>query len=143
MSTTSISCFTRLIPSRSGNGTSIREAEEYIVGWARELADDQPIKIVVHFPDNASQAKAAQDLEEAFHRYFAYRAGILQRDLKELFRVGRLSLAIGVPILVIMPDQFPPCLRLPDREPDQAVGRREFSDPRVGGKLAAAGDLPL
>lgn len=77
-----------------------REAEEYIVGWARELADDQPIKIVVHFPDNASQAKAAQDLEEAFHRYFTYRTGILQGDLKELFRIGRLSLAIGVPILV-------------------------------------------
>jgi hypothetical protein len=77
-----------------------REAEEYIVGWARELADDQPIKIVVHVPNNEPQARAAQDLEEAFHRYFAYRAGILQRDLKELFRVGRRSLAIGVPILV-------------------------------------------
>jgi hypothetical protein len=40
-----------------------REAEEYIVGWARELAGGQPIKIVVHFPDNEPQAKAAQDLE--------------------------------------------------------------------------------
>jgi hypothetical protein len=77
-----------------------REAEEYIVGWARELAEGQLIKIVVHFPDNEPQAKAAQDLEEAFHRYFSHRADVLQSDLKELFRIGRLSLAIGVPILV-------------------------------------------
>src|SRR6187402_2657169 len=74
-----------------------REAEEYIVGWARELADGQPIKIVIHFPDDEPQAKAAQALEEAIPRYFAYRAGILQGDLKELFRVGRLSLGVGVP----------------------------------------------
>ena len=39
-----------------------REAEEYIVGWARELASDQPIKIVVHFPDNELQANAARGI---------------------------------------------------------------------------------
>ena len=27
-----------------------REAEEFIVGWARELRIDQPIRIVVHYP---------------------------------------------------------------------------------------------
>ena len=78
-----------------------REAEEYIVGWARELASDQPIRIVVHFPDSEPQVRAARDVEEAFLRYFAYRTGILQSELKELFRVGRLSLGVGVPILVM------------------------------------------
>jgi hypothetical protein len=77
-----------------------REAEEYIVGWARELAADQSIKIVVHFPNIETQAKTARDLGEAFGRYFADRAGTVQRDLNELFRVGRRSLAIGVAILV-------------------------------------------
>ena len=43
-----------------------REAEEYIVSWARELATDQPINIVVHIPDSEAQTKAAPELGEAF-----------------------------------------------------------------------------
>jgi hypothetical protein len=77
-----------------------REAEDYIVGWARDLPTSQPIKIVVHFPDDEAEARAAHELEAAFHRYFAYRTGLLERELRELFRVGRQSLAIGVAILI-------------------------------------------
>jgi ABC-type spermidine/putrescine transport system permease subunit I len=77
-----------------------KEAEEYIVGWARELAADRPIRIVIHFPQTAAQAKVARELSEAFRRYFAYRAERLQHDLNELFRIGSRSLAIGVAILV-------------------------------------------
>ena len=51
-------------------------------------------------PESEAQTKAAQELGEAFARYFAYRADLLQRNLNELFRVGRRSLAIGVPIFV-------------------------------------------
>lgn len=75
-----------------------REAEEFIVGWARELPADQPLKIIVHFPE--SESNAAQDLAEAFRRYFSYRATVLQRDLTELFRIGRRSLGIGVMVLI-------------------------------------------
>jgi hypothetical protein len=78
-----------------------REAEEYIVGWARELDAHQPIKIVVHFPETEAQTKAARELGAAFGRYFSYRADGLQRDLNEMFRVGRRSFAIGVPILIV------------------------------------------
>jgi hypothetical protein len=78
-----------------------REAEEFIVGWARELPTDQFIRIIVHFPKSDTQNKAAQDLPEAFHRYFSYRASVLQRDLTELFRIGRRSLGIGVIVLIV------------------------------------------
>jgi hypothetical protein len=78
-----------------------KEAEDYIVGWARELAANQPIKIVIHFPETKAQTKAAGDLDEAFRRFFSYRADGLQRDLNELFRIGRRSLAIGVAILIV------------------------------------------
>lgn len=78
-----------------------REAEAYIVGWARELPADQPIRIVIHFPDSDIQKQASVELGEAFSRYFSYRADILQRDLNELFRVGRRSLVIGVLVLTI------------------------------------------
>ncbi|PDT76312.1 hypothetical protein [Bradyrhizobium sp. C9] len=77
-----------------------REAEEYIVGWARELPADRPFRIVVHFPEGQSQTDLARDLPEALGKYFAGRAGVIQGDLNELFRIGRRSLAIGVAILV-------------------------------------------
>jgi hypothetical protein len=71
-----------------------REAEEFIVGWARELPTDQPIRIIVHFPESDVQSKAAQDLAEAFRRYFSHRAAILQGELS---RDVRYSVAIRVP----------------------------------------------
>ena len=76
-----------------------REAEEYIVGWARELPGRLPLKIVVHFPNSETQTKRAMVLGEAFGHYFSDRASALQRDLNELFRIGRRSLAIGMAIL--------------------------------------------
>ena len=32
-----------------------KDAEDYIVGWARELDADQPIAIVVHVPESEAQ----------------------------------------------------------------------------------------
>ena len=75
------------------------EAEDYIVGWAREMASNRPFKIVVHIPDTKIQERASSDLVEV-NRYFAGRAVVIQRDLNELFRIGRHSLAIGASILV-------------------------------------------
>ena len=77
-----------------------KEAEEYIVSWARELPHNQPIKIIIHLPEREAQTKAASELGEAFARYFSYRASIVQHELNELFRVGRRSLAIGMTTLV-------------------------------------------
>jgi hypothetical protein len=77
-----------------------REAEEYIVGWARELPVKRPFKIIVHFPNEERQTKAALELQEAFGQYFAGRAAVIQGDLSDLFRIGRRSLAIGVSILI-------------------------------------------
>lgn len=75
------------------------DAEEYIVGWARELPADAPIRILVHAPAAAVTAAAAVDLEEALRRFFAYRADVVSRDLNELFRIGRRALAIGIAVL--------------------------------------------
>ena len=71
-----------------------KEAEEFIVGWARELFADRAIRIVIHAPESEAQTRAAQELSEAFHRYFSEHAGAIQREIKELFRVGRLSLGM-------------------------------------------------
>ena len=67
------------------------DAEEYIVGWARELPRDQPLRILVHLPAKEAETKPAQELGVALSRFFAYRADTLGRDLNEMFRVGRRS----------------------------------------------------
>jgi hypothetical protein len=78
-----------------------RDAEEYIVGWARELPRHQPIAIVIHLPKGEVGSRDAAAVEAAINRYFAYRAGVVTRDLRELFRVGRLSLVIGLVVLAV------------------------------------------
>lgn len=76
-----------------------KNAEDYIVAWARELDRNEPITIVVHVPESEAQSSTARELPEAFAHFFAYQADGLKRELKELFRVGRRSLLIGMTIL--------------------------------------------
>jgi hypothetical protein len=76
-----------------------KDAEEFIVGWARELPRDHPLDIVLHVPAAELEKHSSKDIASAMSRYFEYRAGIIGRDLKELFRVGRLSLLIGFAVL--------------------------------------------
>jgi hypothetical protein len=78
-----------------------KEAEEFIVDWARELPADKAIRIVIHVPEAEAQTKAAHELGAAFARYFSERASAVQREIKELFRIGRRSLGIGITVLVI------------------------------------------
>jgi hypothetical protein len=77
-----------------------KAAEEFIVGWARELPAAVPIGIIIHLHSPTSQPNAL-DIETALHRYFAYRAEVIGRELTELFRIGRRSLAIGLAVLVL------------------------------------------
>lgn len=78
-----------------------KEAEDFIVGWARELDAGRTIRIMVHVPETEAQTKAARELKEAFRRYFSDHASATQREIKELFRIGRRSLGIGVSILIV------------------------------------------
>lgn len=75
------------------------EAERYIVGWAREVPSEKPVRIVVHLPEPEARSEVAADISDAVHNFFAYRAQGVGRDLKELFRVGRRSLLIGAMVL--------------------------------------------
>jgi hypothetical protein len=77
------------------------DAEVYIVGWARELPADAPLSIVVHLPEDEARKAEERGLKAALANYFAERASMQQRDLNELFRIGRLYLSIGAPVLVI------------------------------------------
>ncbi len=77
------------------------KAEEFIVGWARELPRDQPIHLQVHLPTAELEKPECRDVGTALHKYFGYRADVTQRDLNELFRNGRRSLVIGMIVLAV------------------------------------------
>lgn len=73
------------------------EAEEFIVSWAREHGRDARLHIVLHLDSPASLgAHSTDEVTTAIHHYFAYRARLKRLELRELFRQGRASLAIGL-----------------------------------------------
>jgi hypothetical protein len=78
-----------------------KTAEDFIVGWARELPRGAPISITVHMPSQEMQSEEARHLSAALSYYFSSRASRLELDLRELFRIGRLSMVIGIAVLAV------------------------------------------
>ena len=74
--------------------------EEYVVDWCRDLPTDKPLALLVRLgrPDGTPNDDA-RVLRDAVHGYFARRAASSKRRLGRLFRVGRVSLAIGISAL--------------------------------------------
>src|SRR5262245_27080739 len=62
-----------------------KDAEEYIVGWAREFPRNSTLKLIIHAPEDEVRSERANQLGSALHHYFSYRAEIVDRDLNELF----------------------------------------------------------
>lgn len=76
-----------------------RDAEDFIVGWAREMPHNATFHLAVHLPAEEATKPEAEHIQEALAYYFDYRARMIDRDLRELFRIGRRSLAIGIVVL--------------------------------------------
>jgi hypothetical protein len=77
------------------------EAEEFIVGWARELPRRDPIRIIVHLPEDEARIAEETDLAGTLRHYFAGRVQRFERDIRELFRTGRRHLGVGLLMLVL------------------------------------------
>lgn len=74
------------------------DAEEFIVSWAREHPPQGELELLIHLAEKPDAERAA-GVEEAVHHYFASRAAIKERELRQLLRRGRASMAIGVVFL--------------------------------------------
>jgi hypothetical protein len=74
--------------------------EEFLTGWVRELPANAGFAIVVHLPPEEATRPQAAGIGEAIAHYFQYRAEAAEHELRELFRVGRRFLAIGVAVLI-------------------------------------------
>ena len=72
------------------------KAEEFIVGWAKDLPRDASLALVVDLDREAGLSDKAAVLRDAIHEFFKHRAETYRQRLRELFRVGRTSLMIGL-----------------------------------------------
>ena len=74
-------------------------AEVYIVNWAREIPEDRRFGLVAHLGREPSTPEGEAILTDAVHAYFRQRAVATRQQLRQLFRVGRISLVIGLAFL--------------------------------------------
>jgi hypothetical protein len=72
-----------------------RDAEEFIMGWARELPSGREFELVVHLVEPPPPDRAA-GTEDAVRRYFASRGEMKGLELRQLLRRGRISLLVGL-----------------------------------------------
>ena len=78
------------------------KAAEYIVDWARETPKGQPLSLLVRLGQQASSDDDGSMLRDAVHDYFAGRAIATRKSLRQLFRIGRISLVIGIAFMAVM-----------------------------------------
>lgn len=73
-------------------------AEEFIVGWSKDLPSDAPLGLRVHLDRTAGLPDEVILLRDAIHEFFGRKAES-RRSLRQLLRRGRTSLAIGLAFL--------------------------------------------
>src|SRR5436309_14561353 len=83
--------FNSIDPSPFRNKDLDPKAEEFIVGWARDMPRDVPLALLVDLDRPAGLPDEAAVLRDAIHEFFIQRANAFRRRLRELFRVGRKS----------------------------------------------------
>jgi len=76
------------------------DVEEFIVSWAKEYPLEEPVRLVVHL-QKPQPGDVHAIIKRAVYNYFTYKAELSQRELRQLFRAGRISLIIGLSFLAL------------------------------------------
>lgn len=77
-----------------------RDAEEFIVGWAREIPKGA-LQIRIHLPRAESESEKSANLAEAIQQYFGLRVKAASDELGDFFRIGKYTLTIGLGVLAV------------------------------------------
>lgn len=93
--------FNSLDPSPFNNRDLDENAEHFVIDWAREIPRDTPIAINVCLPAREAGSDEARRTPEAIRNYFAQRADVSRRQMRENFRTGRNYLVMGLAILAL------------------------------------------
>jgi hypothetical protein len=71
-------------------------AAAYIVDWARETAAGAALSLAVEVEGRLTSADETRLLQSAVGDFFRRRAAAKRREVRQLFRIGRISLVIGL-----------------------------------------------
>lgn len=74
-------------------------AVEFIVVWAKEFEADRPLALLIHLEQPAVMPDASDAVRDAVHAFFARSSELSRQELRQLFRIGRTSLVIGLVFL--------------------------------------------
>jgi hypothetical protein len=75
-----------------------QDAEDYIVGWLRDIGDKE-FEICVGLPAGEAQDVKEGDIAKAIHHHFEYKLKDERRQLRLQFERGRIALLIGLVFL--------------------------------------------
>lgn len=77
-------------------------AAQYILDWAWEVSATKPLALSVHLGRENSSGESAAILADAVHEYFRGRAVAARKELRKLFRTGRITLIIALVFLSLV-----------------------------------------
>lgn len=89
--------FNSLDPTPFLNKDLDHACEAFIENWALSLPHDSHLHLTIHLEQMASTATQASELvAEAVHNYYGFKIALVRGELRQLLRLGRLSLGIGL-----------------------------------------------
>jgi hypothetical protein len=92
--------FNSLDPTPFLNKDLDHACEAFIENWAMSLPHDSHLHLTVQVDHLTSSPTAAGELvAEAIHNYYGFKMALVRGELRQLLRVGRLSLCIGLGFL--------------------------------------------
>lgn len=91
------------------------DCEEFIVAWAREMPPDRELSVEIRLEREQPPAELAADVPTAVRSHFARAASLEDLRRRRITREGRLSLVIGLVLLVL-------CLSTATLVPVDALG---------------------
>ena len=77
------------------------DCEEFIVSWAREMPPDRDLRVEIRIERERPSAELAAAVPPAVRSHFAREASLQDLRRRRIVREGRLSLAIGLVLLVL------------------------------------------
>ena len=92
--------FNSLDPSPFRERDLDAEAAAWLVDAIRELHGHRHVKIVVYLPGEADE-RTHMAVTDAIHNYFHYREIAARFNLRQVFRLGRISLLVGLVFLAV------------------------------------------
>ncbi len=78
------------------------KASDYIVDWAYEMPKGQPLAMLVRISQQPVAPGDEALLGDAVCKFYTGRAAAKRREVSQLFKVGRISLLIGLAFMGVM-----------------------------------------